>query len=222
MKIPILLLVLLSAFGMAQPIRANTVLVLGDSLSAAYGMPEEQGWVALLEQRLEAEKPSCTIINASISGDTTAGGRARLPQAMARHQPDIVIIELGGNDGLRGLSLAAMQQNLAAMIEAAQQQPARVLLIGMQLPPNYGPRYNQQFEKVYRTLARQYDIALLPSLVEGVGTRSDLMQNDGIHPNREAQPLIAARVWQHLQPLLAEQQQTGSAAEAGTIIASGN
>lgn len=186
------------------PVRADTILVIGDSLSAAYGMPVEQGWVTLLQRRLDAEHQPYTLVNASISGDTTASGRARLPQALRQHQPAIVIIELGGNDGLRGLSLTAMQNNLAAMIETATRQHARVLLIGVQLPPNYGPRYNSQFATVYATLAYQFGVPLLPSLVEGVGTRTDLMQNDGIHPNASAQPLIVNRVWEHLHPLLEE------------------
>lgn len=195
---------LLGAFGTAQTARAGTILVVGDSLSAAYGMPVEQGWVTLLQQRLSAENQPYNVVNASISGDTTASGRTRLPQALQRHQPAIVIIELGGNDGLRGLSLTAMQKNLATMIETASKR-ARVLLIGVQLPPNYGPHYNEQFNSVYATLAHRYGVPLLPSLVEGVGTRTDLMQNDGIHPNSQAQPLIVNRVWEHLHPLLAAQ-----------------
>jgi acyl-CoA thioesterase-1 len=183
---------------------ANTILIVGDSLSAAYGIPVEQGWVRLLERQLSAQCEHCSLVNASISGDTTAGARARLPQAIERHQPRIVVLELGGNDGLRGLSLAEMKQNLAAMIELARARGARVLLVGVQLPPNYGSRYTQRFEGVYRELAQEYGVVLLPSLVDGVGTREDLMQADGIHPNARAQPLIMARVWAHLEPLLDE------------------
>ena len=183
---------------------SSTILVVGDSLSASYGIPVEQGWVALLQQRLSAQCGECTIVNASISGDTTASARARLPKAIERHQPDIVILELGGNDGLRGLSLAEMKANLAAMISTARGHEARVLLIGVQLPPNYGTAYTQKFQTLYHELAREQGVALLPSLVEGVGTRADLMQGDGIHPNVTAQPLIMARVWEHLLPLLAE------------------
>jgi acyl-CoA thioesterase-1 len=181
---------------------SRTLLVVGDSLSAAYGIPVQNGWVALLQQRLAAEEYPYTVVNASISGDTTANARARLPQALARHQPQIVVLELGGNDGLRGLSLAAMEDNLAAMIETATASGAQVLLIGVQLPPNYGPQYTGKFQAIYRDLAQRYDIALLPSLVDGVGTDSKLMQGDGIHPNRDAQPLMLARVWDRLQPLL--------------------
>ena len=183
---------------------ANTILIIGDSLSAAYGMPVEQGWVRLLERQLSAQCEHCSLVNASISGDTTAGARARLPQAIERHQPTIVVLELGGNDGLRGLSLAEMKQNLAAMIEMVHARGARLLLVGVQLPPNYGSRYTQHFEAVYRELAQEYGVVLLPSLVDGVGTRADLMQADGIHPNARAQPLIMARVWEHLEALLDE------------------
>ena len=181
---------------------ADTILIVGDSLSAAYGMPVEKGWVRLLQRRLADDQYPHTIVNASVSGDTTANALNRLPQAMTRHQPAIVVLELGGNDGLRGLSLDEMKRNLAAMIELARQQDAEVLLIGVQLPPNYGPRYTEAFQAVYHDLAQEYDLSLLPSLVDGVGTRAELMQADGIHPTSEAQPLIVARVWEQLRPLI--------------------
>lgn len=181
---------------------ADTILIVGDSLSAAYGMPVEKGWVRLLQRRLSDDQYPHTIVNASVSGDTTANALNRLPQAMTRHQPAIVVLELGGNDGLRGLSLAEMKRNLAAMIQLARQQDAEVLLIGVQLPPNYGPRYTEAFHAVYHDLAQEYGLSLVPSLVDGVGTRVDLMQADGIHPNSEAQPLIVARVWKQLRPLI--------------------
>jgi len=184
---------------------AGTLLIVGDSLSAAYGIPVETGWVALLQQQLAAEHPGWEIVNASISGDTTANARARIPEAVSTHQPDIVVLELGGNDGLRGLSLDAMRDNLAAMIELAQAQHAGILLIGVDLPPNYGPRYTEKFRAVYRSLASDYRIALLPSLLDGVGTRTELMQADGIHPNGTAQAQIAARVQEYLEPLLNRQ-----------------
>ena len=202
LRMSLLILALLAIPGRAV---TSTILVVGDSLSASYGIPVEQGWVALLQQRLSAQCVECTIVNASISGDTTASARARLPEAIDRHQPDIVILELGGNDGLRGLSLTEMKANLAAMISTARGHEARVLLIGVQLPPNYGSAYTQKFQTLYRELAREQGVALLPSLVDGVGTRADLMQSDGIHPNAVAQPLIMARVWEHLLPMLAEQ-----------------
>lgn len=181
---------------------AHTILIVGDSLSAAYGMPVEQGWVRLLQQRLDTDRYPYTIVNASISGDTTANALNRLPQALTRHQPSIVVLELGGNDGLRGLSLAEMKRNLSAMIQTARQHEAEVLLIGVQLPPNYGPRYTQQFHAIYHELAQEYGLALVASLVDGVGTRTELMQADGIHPNSKAQPVIVTRVWQQLRALI--------------------
>jgi acyl-CoA thioesterase-1 len=194
-----ILLLLLLLPGTAS---AAIILVVGDSLSAAYGIPIEKGWVSLLQERLDAGDYPYQIVNASISGDTTANARARLPQALASHEPAVVLLELGGNDGLRGLSLTAMKGNLAAMISSLQQTDARLLLIGVQLPPNYGPRYTGRFQAVYRELAREHEIALLPSLVDGIGTEQDLMQPDGIHPNATAQPLIRDRVWEELLPLL--------------------
>jgi acyl-CoA thioesterase-1 len=195
----------LTVFLLCLPARgatAETLLIVGDSLSAAYGIPVEAGWVALLQRQLAAEHPDWKIVNASISGDTTANARARMPQAIDTYQPDIVVLELGGNDGLRGLSLQAMRDNLAAMIELAQAQHAKVLLVGVDLPPNYGPHYTEKFRAVYQSLAADYQVALLPSLLDGVGTRAELMQSDGIHPNGPAQAGIAARVLQHLEPLL--------------------
>lgn len=184
------------------PAPAGIILIVGDSLSAAYGIPLDEGWVALLQQRLEAGGYPWRIVNASISGDTTANGRARLPATLASQDPGVVLLALGGNDGLRGLSLAAMQDNLAAMIAAAREAGARVLLIGVQLPPNYGPLYTERFQAVYRDLARETGVALLPSLVDGIGTERNLMQADGLHPNAAAQPLIRDRVWEALAPLL--------------------
>ena len=198
---------MLLVLNIPSPALANTILVVGDSLSAAYGMPVEKGWVRLLQQRLADGHYPHTIVNASVSGDTTANALNRLPQALSRHQPSIVLLELGGNDGLRGLSLAEMKRNLAAMIKIVGDYGAEVLLIGVQLPPNYGRRYTEAFQGVYHELAREYDLPLLPSLVDGVGTRADLMQADGIHPNSEAQPLIVARVWKQLRPLIDRAEQ---------------
>jgi acyl-CoA thioesterase-1 len=181
---------------------AHIILIVGDSLSAAYGIPLEQGWVSLLQERLDTRDYPYRIVNASISGDTTANARARLPEALASHAPAVVLLELGGNDGLRGLSLTAMKDNLAAMISSLQEAGAQVLLIGVQLPPNYGPRYTERFQAIYRELARERGLALLPSLVDGIGTEQTLMQSDGIHPNATAQPLIRDRVWEALVPLL--------------------
>jgi acyl-CoA thioesterase I len=206
MKLRFLYITVILLFLPARGTIAETLLIIGDSLSAAYGIPVETGWVALLQQQLAAEHPGWKIVNASISGDTTANACARMPQAVSTHQPDIVVLELGGNDGLRGLSLEAMRDNLAAMVELAQAQGAGILLIGVDLPPNYGPRYTEKFRAVYQSLAADYRVALLPSLLDGVGTRTDLMQTDGIHPNGKAQARIAARVREYLEPLLNRQR----------------
>lgn len=181
---------------------AAIILIVGDSLSAAYGIPLQQGWVSLLQERLDAGGYPYQIVNASISGDTTANARARLPAALASHEAAVVLLELGGNDGLRGLSLAEMKNNLAGMISSALDAGAQVLLVGVQLPPNYGPRYTERFQGIYQELARAYEVNLLPSLVDGIGTEQELMQADGIHPNAAAQPLIRDRVWKALLPLL--------------------
>ncbi len=184
------------------PAFARTLLVVGDSLSAAYGIDPNAGWVAQLAQRLRREGIDYTVINASISGDTTANGRARLPQALARHRPALVAIELGGNDGLRGLPLAQMKQNLSAMIRAAKTSGARVVLIGIKLPPNYGARYTRAFERVYRELAAEQRVTLVPYLLDGVAGTDGLMQDDGIHPTAAAQARMLENVWPTLRPLL--------------------
>jgi acyl-CoA thioesterase-1 len=196
-RILLLLLLILPTAASAQ-----IILIVGDSLSAAYGIPVEHGWVSLLQQRLDSVGYPYRIINASISGDTTANARARLAPALASHEPAVVLLEVGGNDGLRGLSLTEMKSNLAAMISSAREVGAQVMLVGVQLPPNYGPRYTGRFQAIYRELARERDLPLLPSLVDGIGTEWNLMQSDGIHPNTAAQPLIVDRVWKELEPLL--------------------
>lgn len=184
------------------PATAGTLLVLGDSLSAGHGLAPGQGWVALLQQRLEQQEPSWHVVNASISGDTTAGGLARLPAALERHQPDVVLLELGANDGLRGLSLSAMQDNLEAMITTAHAASARVLLIGMHLPPNYGPRYTERFSAIYRELATRHGLPLVPFLLERVALDPGLMLSDNLHPNAAGQPLLLDTVWPVLRLLL--------------------
>ncbi|MDQ2695704.1 MAG: arylesterase [Pseudomonadota bacterium] len=184
----------------AEPV----ILVLGDSLSAAFGMPLEQGWVSLLQQRLRASGLPHRVVNASISGDTTRGGLARLPDALARHRPDIVILELGGNDGLRGLPLAEMEKNLAAMIGLSRAAGARVVLVEMRIPPNYGPVYSEKFRAVYADLARRHDLPLVPFFLDGVATDAALMQEDGIHPRADAQARLLDNVWPTLEPLLEE------------------
>ena len=178
------------------------MLVYGDSLSAAYGMPERQGWVALLEERLKREHPDYSVANASISGETTAGGLARLGKLLEREKPAIVIVELGANDGLRGLPVAAMKQNLSAIIQRLQKSGAKVLLVGMRLPPNYGEPYTKAFEHAFADLAKSHRTALLPFLLEGFGDKAELFQPDRIHPTEAAQPVVLKNVWAVLTPLL--------------------
>lgn len=181
------------------------VLVVGDSLSAEYGLVRGQGWVALLEQRLQNHRSRARVVNASISGDTTSGGRSRLPALLRTHKPSVVVIELGGNDALRGLPLDVSRANLQAMIEASQQAGARVLLVGMEMPPNYGARYAEQFRQLYVDLARQKRVPLVPFFLKGIADRPDSMdffQADRIHPNEAAQPKMLDNVWPSLQPLL--------------------
>lgn len=198
----LLLAVLLLAGLFPLSAAARTLLVVGDSLSAAYGMEMQSGWVALLGTRLKQENPDYRVVNASISGDTTANGLTRLPRLLAQHKPALVIIELGGNDGLRGLSLEQMKHNISAMVAKAKSRGARVLLVGVQLPPNYGKTYTQRFQAIYREIAAEQGVALVPSLLEGIGTRNDLMQPDRIHASAKAQPRMLENVWPHLRPLL--------------------
>ena len=181
---------------------AGTVLVVGDSISAAFGLDTRQGWVALLEQRLNEEGFTHKVVNASISGDTSAGGAARLPALLTEHQPELVIVELGGNDGLRGQPPVQLQQNLAAMVQQSQKIGAKVLILGMQLPPNYGVRYTTAFADVFPKVANETGSALVPFMLEGVGGVPGLMQSDGIHPTAEAQPRLLDNVWPTLKPLL--------------------
>ncbi len=178
------------------------ILVLGDSLSAGYGISTNSGWVALLQQRLEQQGYPQRVVNASISGDTTSGGLARLPQALAQHRPQLVILELGANDGLRGLPLEEMRRNLATIIDRSREQGATLLLAGVRLPPNYGALYVKKFHDVYRQLAQNHKVAFVPHLLAGVGGRADLIQADGLHPRANAQGLILNNVWPHLLPIL--------------------
>lgn len=183
----------------------RTVLVLGDSLSAEYGLPRGSGWVALLEQRLTQEKKTVRVVNASISGETTFGGRSRLGALLAQHKPAVVIIELGGNDALRGLALDATRANLAWMTQQAKKAGARVLLLGMEVPPNYGPDYARRFAGLYPQVARSEKAALVPFFLKGVADGPDptrLFQSDRIHPNTEAQPLMLNNVWPELKKIL--------------------
>jgi len=181
---------------------AGTVLVWGDSLSAGYGLRPQQAWPALLEKKIADARLPHKVINASISGETTAGGRSRLPAALQTHRPSLVVIELGANDGLRGLPVAAMSTNLQAMIDASREAGAKVLLIGMRMPPNYGPDYTTRFEKAFQDLARANKLRLVPFMMEGFADQRAYFQQDGIHPVADAQPLILDTIWRELKPLL--------------------
>ncbi|GAA0625817.1 arylesterase [Halomonas beimenensis] len=193
-----LLAMLLAAAPLAAAERP-LVLVMGDSLSAAYGIEREAGWVHLLAERLDGK---ARVVNASISGETSSGGAARLPELLRQHAPDIVLLELGGNDGLRGLPPGQLRANLATMIEASRAAGAEVLLLGIDVPPNYGPAYRDAFTGVFQRLADRYSVPLVPFLLEGVALDHGLMQADGIHPTAAAQPAILANVWPALAPLL--------------------
>lgn len=181
---------------------SKTVLVLGDSLSAEYGIARGAGWVTLLEQRLKTEKIDASVVNASISGETTSGGKARLPELLEQHRPSIVVIELGGNDGLRGLSLSAAEANLRTMIQETLKANAKVLLVGMQIPPNYGREYADKFAGLYRKLSKEAKVPLAPFLLEGVTSRPQLFQADRIHPRAEAQLIMLNNIWPPLKTLL--------------------
>jgi acyl-CoA thioesterase-1 len=196
---------LLFAFLLAADVeaaRAPVILVVGDSLSAGYGIDLRDAWPTLLQQRLRKQGYPHAVVNASISGDTSAGGRARLPDALKRQRPEFVILELGANDGLRGLALRDTRANLETMIKTAHATGARVLLVGIHLPPNYGPAYTKKFHAIYRDLARVHGLALVPFLLEGVALDPALMQRDGLHPRAAAQPRILDNVWPQLLPLL--------------------
>ncbi len=180
----------------------KTVLVLGDSLSAEYGLNRGSGWVALLEQKLKTEKIDAKIVNASISGETTSGGRARLPALLNQHQPDVVVIELGANDGLRGQPVAAAEANLRAMIEQSHKKRARVLLVGMRMPPNYGRAYTDNFFGMYKKLSTQFKAPLVPFMLEGVADKPAMFQQDRLHPNASAHPIILGNIWPHFLALV--------------------
>jgi len=187
-----LLMLAASASAYSAP---KTVLVVGDSLSAEYGLTRGAGWVALLEQKLKAEKIDARIVNASISGDTTSGGRARLPALLTAHKPQIVVIELGANDGLRGLPVASAEANLRQMVTLSQKQDAKVMLIGMRMPPNYGRAYTERFFNMYSTLSKELKAPLVPFMLEGVADKPTLFQADRMHPNAQAHPIILNNIW---------------------------
>ncbi len=200
-SIVLLCVVLLAPLGAAA---AAKIVVVGDSLSSAYGIDKRLGWVALLQQRLQQRRLAYQVVNASITGDTTRGGLSRLPATLERERPQILIIELGGNDGLRGFAPAQTRDNLRAMIVQAREAGARVLLLGIRLPANYGKPYADKFHRIYRELAEEQQVALVPFFLEGVAETLEMMQPDGIHPGVEAQPRILDNVWNGLEPLLDE------------------
>lgn len=178
------------------------ILVLGDSLSAGYGIELDQSWPRLLQNRLDDNGHQYRVVNSSITGDTTQGGLTRLPRLLAKHKPELVIIELGGNDGLRGIGIPVTRQNLSSMIEQSQAIEAKVILTGIRLPPNYGSTYTEGFYAMYTSLQEQYGVPLVPFLMEGIALNPDLMQSDGIHPNAQAQPRLLDNVWPLLAPAL--------------------
>ena len=180
----------------------RTILVFGDSISAGYGLKAEEGWVALLQKRIAAQGYGYRVVNASVSGETTSGGNVRLPRALGLHKPQVLVLELGANDGLRGLPLDVSRRSLASMIEAAQASGAEVLLLGMRIPPNYGLRYTQGFTRMYAELAKEYDVPLVPFFMEKVALDRAMMQEDGLHPTAAAQPLLLDTAWPALRKLL--------------------
>jgi len=199
--IRVLVLSLLLAFPLSAR-AAQTVLVFGDSISAAYGLPMNTGWVALLQQRLAKVAPNYKVVNASISGETAAGGRRRIDAALTQHAPNIVVVELGGNDGLRGGRIDALQSDLESIVTASLKRNARVLLVGMRIPPNYGADYVDRFAGVYPAIAKKHRVALVPFLFEGFGDRAEFFQGDGIHPTQPAQTVMLDTVWKALEPML--------------------
>ena len=202
MKRLLALFVLIVASAAAHA-EAPVILVFGDSISAGYGLARvEQGWVELLKTRLKEQGYGYQVVNASVSGETTAGGLARLPRALELHHPSIVILELGGNDGLRALPIAQMRANLTQMVTLAGAAGAKVLLLGMRMPPNYGPQYTEQFAMVFSDLAREKKISLVPFLLTDIALSSTLLQGDDIHPNALGQPVLLENVWPQLKPLL--------------------
>ena len=193
-------LLLFGWLGAAQA--ASTILVFGDSLSAAYGMPRESGWVALLAQRLRSEAPAYRVVNASVSGETSAGGLTRLPALLDAHEPGLVVLALGANDGLRGLSLAQTARNLESMVALAEKHGGKVLLVGMRLPPNYGASYTGKFQALFSDVAKKRKVRLIPFLLDGIETRAENFQSDGLHPTAQAQPVLLNTVWRELGPML--------------------
>lgn len=183
-------------------VSAKTLLIVGDSISAGFGIEQGKGWVALLEQRLQTQHYNYQVVNASISGDTTSNGLTRMPALLAEYKPAVVLIELGGNDGLRAIPPKQIQQNLSTMVELAKRAKAEVLLVGIELPPNYGNQYLEKFIAVFPAVAKEQQVKLVPSIVANTGGNSELMQADGVHPNTKAQPIVLEDVWKQLVALL--------------------
>lgn len=181
---------------------SRAILVYGDSLSAAYGFNLEKSWVSLLETRLQAREPPYQVVNASISGETTRGGAARIESVLAMHRPEIVLVELGGNDGLRGIDLSTTRKNLETIVQACLNAGAKVLLLAMELPPNYGQSYTAEFREIYKSMGKRQDVTLVPFFLDGVADNTTLMQADGIHPEAEAQPTLLENIWPYLEPML--------------------
>ncbi len=198
----IVLLVRAGSLFATEPVPQKNILIVGDSISAAYGMSLEEGWVALLARQLQETHPGYSVVNASISGETSAGAAVRLPRLLEHHQPRVVIIELGGNDGLRGYPVKRLRENLRTMVEQSTAANARVLLLGMEIPPNYGARYTNQFRESFAQVASETESGLVSFMLEGIATDPSLMQADGIHPKPAAQGLLLANIWSELEPLL--------------------
>lgn len=196
-------LIFLVLLVLAAPAHAqHTIMVFGDSLSAGYGLPQNTGWVTLLQRRLAEDGYSYTVINASISGETTVGGKNRIERALRRHKPKIVVVELGANDGLRGARIADIRRNLSAIVEVCQRYRSEVLIVGMRVPPNYGREYTEQFQGVFSDIARQHGVALVPFMLDGFADQPELFQHDGIHPTDAAQSRVLDNIYKQLQPLL--------------------
>lgn len=187
---------------MITPLQAKTILIIGDSLSAAYGIEEKQGWVSLLKKRLEKVAPEYTIINSSVSGDTTRNALSKLPGLLKTYKPSIIIFEVGANDGLRGLPIKEIHQNLENLILQSKQKTTKILLLATLLPPNYGPLYLKQYQEIYQDLAKQYQLVLIPMFLDGVADEAKFMQEDGLHPNQLGQQRILDNIWLKLHPLL--------------------
>jgi acyl-CoA thioesterase I len=188
----------------ALPAQAKpAILVFGDSLSSGFGLPQRNGWVTLLERKLAADGYDYRVVNASISGETTVGGKNRIENTLRKHKPEIVIVQLGANDGLRGARVADIRRNLSTIVGISKRSGAKVLVVGMQIPPNYGPDYTSGFYSSFPEVARQHEVALVPFMLDGFAGNRALFQHDGIHPNLEAQPLVLENIYRHLEPLLA-------------------